>query len=155
MKPRSAGHLHVSFHKEPPVRKLPLLLASVAGAISFGQAGPATADTGGTFSQEQICKATIAKIMGRAPKSMKVSKNEGGVVYLYYIRQNDKSKWTYRCKLEGNQSVVWATETGRWRTDPREEQFSYRISGGSLEIVEKNPDGSSSKETFKTSQLGR
>lgn len=106
------------------------------------------------FSDEQICKAGIAALMGRNPTIMKVTKKDGGIVHLYYVRQDDGTKWSYRCKLEGEQ-IVWASDTGRWRTHPDDEKVTYRISDNSLEIIQSYSDGSSSKKAFKRSQLGK
>lgn len=135
---------------------LRLVTASLAIVASLGADYPAMASSEVHFSQEQICKAAIGTIMGRDPKIVKVTKNENGVAFLYYIRRDDQSKWAYRCKLEGTR-VIWAGDPGgRWRTDPRDEQLSYQVNGDMLTIVEKFSDGSTSaKESFRQNQLGR
>lgn len=91
--------------------------------------------------------------MGRDPKIIKVTKQDKGIVYLYYVRRDDGTKWSYRCKIEGSK-VVWASDTGRWRTDPLDERITYRINGKLLEIIQSYSDGSSTKESFKSSQIG-
>lgn len=106
------------------------------------------------FSEEQICKAGIASIMGRSPAIMKTTKKDHGVVHFYYIRKNDGTKWSYRCKLNGAK-IIWASDTGRWRNDPRDEAISYRINDESLEIIQSFSDGTTLNEKFKRSQLGR
>ncbi|MHB1077212.1 hypothetical protein, partial [Thiobacillus sp.] len=88
-----------------------------------------------TFSEEQICKAGIASIMGRSPATMRTTKKDQGIVYFYYVRKNDGAKWSYRCKLDGAR-IIWASDTGRWRNDPRDEVISYRVNDGSLEIIQ-------------------
>lgn len=108
----------------------------------------------GSFSDEQICKAGVAALMGRSPTIMKTTKKEGGIAFFHYIRQDDGSKWSYRCKVEGAR-VVWASDTGRWRTHPDDEKVTYRVSGESLEIIQTLADGSKIGEKFTKSQLGK
>ncbi|WP_319587778.1 hypothetical protein [uncultured Desulfobulbus sp.] len=107
-----------------------------------------------SFSQQLICKAAIGTLMGRDPSTMTITKVEDAVTYLHYIRKNDGSKWTYRCKIEGDR-VIWASDTGRWRTDPQDESDTFTSSGNSLTIYEKYSDGSSTIKTFGLSQLGQ
>ncbi len=91
--------------------------------------------------------------MGRDPKIIKVTKQDKGIVYLYYVRRDDSTKWSYRCKITGSK-VVWASDTGRWRTDPLDEKITYHINGKLLEITQSYSDGTSTKESFKSSQIG-
>ena len=102
---------------------------------------------GSSVSQEQICKDAIAAIMGQSPTIISITKTESGVVYLNYVRQNDGSRWSYRCKLEGDR-VIWASETGRWRTDGYDDKITHRINDNSVEIIQRFSDGSSSTKTF-------
>jgi hypothetical protein len=103
-------------------------------------------------SEEKICIAAIATIMGRSP-SIISSKKKNGVYYLNYTRK-DGTNWSYRCKTEGSR-VVWASETGRWRVDPLDEKILYQISpdGLTVMIVEIYSDGSESVKTFSDSDF--
>ena len=124
--------------------KCTALLASLAMSSAPGYATE--------FTPERICKAGIAAIMGRNPTSMRVTSNKSGVVSLYYIREDDGKKWSYKCRPEG-QRIVWAADPGRWRNDPADEVIEYRNAGDSIEIVQKFGDGSSSNEKFSGDSL--
>src|ERR1700737_5129611 len=76
------------------------------------------------FEVEAICRTAIGSIMGRDPKMMQVTLTAGDVLFLTYVRPMDNFAWTYRCRIEGNR-VVWATEPGRWRDDPKEEKVFF------------------------------
>lgn len=107
----------------------------------------------GTFTDQQICIATIAKIMGRDPLIIKIDALKGNVTYLSYNRPSDGSRWANRCKLEGNK-VIWASETGRWRTDPNDSKITFSISGDKIDISEEYLGGSVGVETYSINQLG-
>ena len=109
------------------------------------------------FSAAQICKAGIGVTMGRDPAIMG-SREVGDTVFLSYIREDDGTKWSYKCRLEG-QRVMWASDgpnvTGRWRNHPADEVLVYRVlDNGHLEIEERYSDGSSTRETFAPEALG-
>jgi hypothetical protein len=109
---------------------------------------------GAPFSAEQICKAGVAALMGRDPAIMKVTRKENGIVHLYYIRQDDGTMWAYRCTIEGAR-IIWASDTGRWRTQRDDEKITYRASGDMLTIIQTFTDGTGTAESFKRSQLDR
>ncbi len=107
----------------------------------------------GTFTTNQICKAGIAKIMGRDPAIIKIDRTSGETIYLSYIRQDDKTKWKYKCKLSGNQ-ILWGSDTGRWRTHAMDSKVHYKINGNSITVTDTFSDGSSSKETYTVESVG-
>jgi hypothetical protein len=107
-----------------------------------------------SFSPEQICKAAIGQVMGKKPNIIKVQKGESGIFNLSYIREADGTKWSYRCKLEGNR-VIWASDTGRWRNDPSDDVVTFSLTSNSIEITEKYSGGSSTKETYTAAQVGK
>ncbi|WP_036532487.1 hypothetical protein [Neosynechococcus sphagnicola] len=78
------------------------VLLGIVAASSMVSAGIA----GGAFSSQQICKAGIAVLMGRNPAIMKVAKTQGNVIHLSYVRQDDRKKFSYRCKVEGSQVAL-------------------------------------------------
>lgn len=106
-----------------------------------------------SFSGPQICKATIAMIMGRDPSIIRTDRVENGVVYLSYVRPDDGTRWTYRCRIDGKR-VLWGSVDGRWRDHPDDEVVTYAVRGGQLHIEERYSDGSANQESFSLEQLG-
>ena len=107
----------------------------------------------GAFTDQQICIATIAKVMGRNPSIIKIDSIQGDITYLSYNRQGDATHWTYRCKLDGNKAI-WASDPGRWRTEQYDSKITFSVSGSKLSISEKYSDGSGSLESYSINQLG-
>jgi hypothetical protein len=105
------------------------------------------------FTESQICRATVAAVMGRDPAIVKVERTDNGVVRLYYFRPDDGKRWDYRCKVEG-QKVVWATAEGRWRTHSQDETIQFVSTGEVLTIEQRFTDGSKSTKAFTAKQLG-
>ena len=101
------------------------------------------------FEIEAICRTAIASIAGRDPKFMQITRTVGDVLLLTYARPIDNFVWTYRCRIEGNR-VVWATEPGRWREDPKDDKVFFEIveDGKQLRIIEDHRDGSSTQWIF-------
>jgi hypothetical protein len=123
-----------------------LLILSIA-LFSCGGSGK------GEFSDQQICKATIGKVMGKNPSIIKIDKISGNVTHLSYIRQDDGKHWAYRCKLEGS-TVIWASDNGRWRTGQYDSNISFTTNKQNLNISEKYSDGSGDDKTYNLKQLG-
>ena len=112
-------------------------------------ASMSAASAASSFEVEAICRTAIASIMGRDPKLMQVTRTVGDVLFLTYVRPMDNFVWTYRCRIDGNR-VVWATEPGRWREDPKDEEVFFEVvgAGEQLRIIENHGDGSSTKQLF-------
>lgn len=104
------------------------------------------------FTKNKICKAGIAKIMGRDPAVIKIDRAKGETIYLSYIRQDDKTKWKYKCKLNGTQ-ILWGSDTGRWRTHAMDSKVRYKIKGTSITVTDTFSDGSSSKEVYTVENI--
>jgi hypothetical protein len=119
-----------------------IALAMLLASMSLASAAPA-------FEVEAICRTAIASIMGRDPKTMQVTRTAGDVLFLTYLRPMDNFVWTYRCRIEGNR-VVWASEPGRWREDPKDDKIFFEDvdAGKQLRIIENHGDGSSTKQLF-------
>jgi len=102
-----------------------------------------------SFEVEAICRTAIASIMGRDPKLMQVTLTAGDVLFLTYDRPADNFVWTYRCRIEGNR-VIWASEPGRWRDDPKDDAVFFEVvgAGKQLRIIDNHRDGSSTKQLF-------
>src|SRR6202048_5580854 len=94
-----------------------ITLMMLSASMSAASAAPA-------FEVEAICRTAIASIMGRDPKTMQVTRTAGDVLFLTYVRPMDNFVWTYRCRIDGNR-VVWATEPGRWREDPKDDKVFF------------------------------
>lgn len=94
----------------------------------------------------KVCRATIAALMGRPIDIVDVTKEQDGVVYTKYVRPNDESTWSHRCRVSGS-SVFWATETGRWRTAV-DETITYRLDGDEIVIQQRFLDGSRNEKRF-------
>ena len=114
----------------------------LSASISPASAAP-------SFKAETICRTAIASIAGCDPKVMQVTRTIGNVLFLTYLRPIDNFVWTYRCRIEGNR-VVWASEPGRWRDDPKDDKvfFEEVDAGKQLRIIENHGDGSSTKQLF-------
>lgn len=107
----------------------------------------------GAFSENQICKAGIAKIMGRDPAIINIDRKANDAIYLSYVRKDDQSKWKYKCKLEDNR-IIWGSDTGRWRSHPMDSKVTFKVSGNSIKVVDSFSDGSSSSETYSLGKVG-
>jgi hypothetical protein len=119
-----------------------IIFTMLSASISPASAEPA-------FEVEVICRTAIASIAGRDPKVMQVTRTVGDVLFLTYVRAMDNFVWTYRCRVEGNR-VVWATEPGRWRDDPKDDKVFFEVvdAGKQLRIIENHGDGSSTRQVF-------
>ena len=124
-------------------------LAALSGYPAFS-----VADAASSFEPEAICRTAIASIMGRDPKIVRVTRVAGDVLFLSYVRPLDNFVWDYRCKIQDNR-VVWASEPGRWREDPKDEKVFFEIvgDGRQLRIIEDHGDGSATKELFERDQI--
>ena len=126
-----------------------MLFASRLIALTMLLASMSLASAASAFEVEAICRTAIASIMGRDPKTMRVTRTAGDVLFLTYLRPMDNFVWPYRCRIEGNR-VVWASEPGRWREDPKDDKIFFEDvdAGKQLRIIENHGDGSSTKQLF-------
>jgi hypothetical protein len=114
----------------------------LSASVSLASAAP-------SFEVEAICRTAIASIMDRDPKLMQLTLTAGDVLFLTYVRPMDNFVWNYRCRIEGNR-VVWATEPGRWRDDPKDDEVIFEVigAGKQLRIIDIHRDGSSTEKLF-------
>ena len=126
---------------------MPLVSRWIAWTMLSLGLSPASAAP--AFEAEEICRTAIASIADRDPKTMQVTRTADDVLFLTYVRPIDNFVWTYRCRIEGNR-VVWASDPGRWREDPKDDKIFFEIveSGSQLRIVASHGDGSSTKWLF-------
>lgn len=104
------------------------------------------------FTREQICRAAIATLMGQRPTIVKVTGGYADVVNVVYARPGDGKKWANRCRLEGSR-VMWASDPGRWRTDPLDEVVTFGVSGDTLTIRQRYSDGSEAAATYSPDEI--
>ena len=124
---------------------------AIAATVSGLAASSVLAET--KVPQDKVCKAAVAAIMGRDAKIIKIDKQDGAVTHLSYVRPNDGTLWKYRCKLEGNR-VIWASDTGRWRTDPLDEEILFKVDEASgVTITQEYTDGSKDEDHFSAKVL--
>jgi hypothetical protein len=130
-----------------PLVSLLMTFTILSGSISLASAAS-------SFAVETICRTAVAAITDRDPKIMRVTRTVGGVLFLTYVRPVDNFVWTYRCRIEGNR-VVWATEPGRWRDNPKDGEVLFEDvgAGKQLRIIENHRDGSSTKQLFDRDKI--
>ena len=106
-----------------------------------------------SFTLSEVCRAGIAALMGREP-SIISARQVGGIAHLSYVRPDDGTRWSYRCRLVGAR-ILWASDTGRWRTHPADEVMSFNeLSLDQLEVRLHFSDGSSAIKSYSRVQLG-
>jgi hypothetical protein len=119
-----------------------------------GHLAPLLAHAASSFEPEAICRTAIASIMGRDPKLVQVTRVAGDILFLSYVRPIDNFVWDYRCKIRDNR-VIWASEPGRWRENPKDDKVFFEIVGGGkqIRIIENHGHGSATKELFERDQI--
>jgi hypothetical protein len=112
-----------------------LMLAACPGLAQTIAAPPLEPDV--------ICRAAIGSLVDHDPKLFRVTRTDGDVLFLSYVRPIDNFDWTYRCRIRGNR-VIWASEPGRWREDKGDDKISFEIvaDGKQLRIIDDRGDGS-------------
>jgi hypothetical protein len=130
------------------------LLAVTMWLASLALASLAPASAEPAFAPGEICRTAIASVADRDPKSLQITRTAGGVLFLTYVRPVDNFIWTYRCRIEG-QRVVWASEPGRWRENPKDDKIFFEIigAGAQLRIIENHANGSSTKVLFDRDKI--
>jgi hypothetical protein len=121
--------------------RLALAVSACSAMPAFGAAA--------SFGPEAICRTAIGSVMGRDPKVVVVTRIDGQILHLSYVRPIDNFVWDYRCRIEGNR-VIWASEPGRWREGPEDDKVFFEVigDGNQLRIIETHRDGSTRKEEF-------
>jgi hypothetical protein len=125
----------------------------IAALLLSGYPGLAVA-AAPALSPEVICRAAIGSLMDRDPKLLRLTRTDGDILFLSYVRPIDNFDWTYRCKIRGNR-VIWASEPGRWRDDPKDDRVSFEtVAGGKqLRIIDDRGDGSPTKVLFDLDRI--
>ena len=124
-----------------------LLMLSVRPGLAEAAAAP-------PLEPDVICRAAIGALVDHDPKLFRVTRTDGDVLFLSYVRPIDNFDWTYRCRIRGNR-VIWASEPGRWREDPGDDKVSFEIVAGGkqLRIIDDRSDGSSTNVLFDLDRI--
>jgi hypothetical protein len=136
------------------IRRAAAVVFQIAALLLSGCLGFAVAAATPPIELEVICRAAIGSLMDRDPKVFRVTRTDGDILFLSYVRPIDNFDWTYRCKIQGNR-VIWASEPGRWREDPKDDKVSFEIVAGGkqLRIINDRGDGSPTKELFDLDKI--
>lgn len=125
------------------MRKTYLSVALVGLSILLAR----PADAQDTKELDFVCRATMSAIFGHDISIIKTTGIKDGIASSSYVRPSDGTVWSNRCKIEGNR-IIWASDTGRWRTHPMDEVITYSKAGRTLTITQKFDDGSSIVKEF-------
>ena len=131
------------------------LFAIIAVTITFAsQHVPAASQNlvVGSFTQEQVARAAIATAMDQDPTTIEVVRMENDVIYTTDTREDIKTTWANRCKLEGSHAVL-ATATGPWQRDPYNDQITFATTNETLVITRRSADGALKTRDFSMREL--
>lgn len=130
-----------------------LLVMSLSFMIGHVATAESLKNPTDALTHHEICRAGIATVMGRDPEIIKVSEDRGQTLILYYVRQDDRSRWEYKCKIDGDR-IVWGADDGRWLTHSLDPVLNFSITEEKgVVVVEKYSDGSSKEKVFSFSEL--
>lgn len=106
----------------------------------------------GVFTPVEVCKAGIATVMGKPPRIISAGKSDGSIHNLFYYRQNDHTRWDFRCKLRSDR-IIWATDTGPWRNRSGDPIVEFAIEDNRIAVAEIFSDGSHRGEIYNKKEL--
>jgi hypothetical protein len=68
---------------------------------------------------------------------------------IFKMMDASRHKSVDRCQIEGTR-VLWASEPGRWRDDPKDEKVFFEVidGGKQLRVIEDHGDGSRTNQLF-------
>jgi hypothetical protein len=99
------------------------------------------------FTYEDIARYTMASIMGRPTKTIKVIKKDE-LYFVSYIRKSDHQKFDYKIKFDRNK-ILWANLDGRWRNSKYDEKITFVEKENKIHIVQTFDDNSQDIQEFK------
>ncbi|MCE4113253.1 MULTISPECIES: hypothetical protein [Yersinia pseudotuberculosis complex] len=104
-------------------------------------------------SDKMVCKATIAGLMHQKPYLITVEEMTEDYL-LYYTREIDKTEWTYKCKVEGN-NVIWGTASVKYSKLRSAKNTTFTVSDdkNKIIIIDKYVDGSETKKIIDIKDL--
>jgi hypothetical protein len=109
------GRARAQGRQGPKVIRRPVAVAiQISALLLSGCLGFAVAAAASPLEPELICRAAIGSLMDRDPRLFRLTRTDGDILFLGYVRPIDNFDWTYRCRIKGNR-IIWASEPGRWR----------------------------------------
>ena len=103
------------------------------------------------FSKELICKAGISVVMGNDSEEVSIYIRSEDK-YFFYVRENDKDEYIYKCKVEGPR-IVWGDFNGPWRDTSSDSKITFNVDEGILAVKEVYSDGSGGVNSFLAGSL--
>lgn len=129
---------------------------TVANTATTVAAAEQTASPSPSYTADQrsmICRAGIAAVFGREPKTMTARDLGDDVTRVEYRRPDDHKLWKSDCRIAGDR-IVWRgvdafgdNGPGRWRDGPDDESLTFKIDGRAVTTA--SSDGSSASETYR------
>lgn len=102
---------------------------------------------------QQICKAGIATTMQRDPAMLLVDRVENDIVFLVAVEGGVKSKWGYKCRLDGNR-IIFGGENGRWMTDRKDAVLTFETDTDSVTVTETFPSQATRTASYTFARIG-
>jgi hypothetical protein len=125
---------------------------TVASATTAAPAEQTTSPSYTADERSMICRAGVAAVFGRDPKTMTVRDLGGDVTRVEYRRPDDHKVWKSDCRIDDDR-IVWRgvdafgdNGPGRWRNGPDDETLTFKIDGRAVTTA--SSDGSSASETY-------
>jgi hypothetical protein len=131
------------------IRHLFAVAIKISALLLFGCLGFAVATAASPLEPLPICRAALGSLTDRDPSLFRLTRTDGDILFLTYVRPIDNFDWTYRCRIKGNR-VIWASEPGRWRENPTDDKVSFEIVAGGkqIRIINDRGNGAPTKELF-------
>lgn len=139
------------------------ILAAIFGISQCSKTDPVASDATAVAEQtsspfytadqrSMICRAGIAAVFGRDPKTMTVRDLGGDVTRIEYRRTDDHKLWKSDCRIDDDR-IVWRgvdafgdNGPGRWREGSDDEILTFKMEGNA--VTTNSSDGSSASETY-------
>jgi hypothetical protein len=136
------------------IRRPVAVALQISALLLSGCLGLAVAAAASSLEPELICRAAIGSLMERDPRAFRLTRTDGDILFLTYVRPLDNYDWTYRCKIKGNR-VIWASEPGRWRENLNDDKVSFEIVAGGkqIRIINDRIDGPPTKALFDLDKI--
>lgn len=122
-------------------------LSTENSGIGMDQDGDGSAVGTSSVSAAQtrsVCKAAIAEMFGHSPRIMKATAI-GDLVRVTYNRPDDGKRWINDCRLDGDR-IMWRGvmdgSPGRWRNNPADDAYTFKVEGKKVVITTTYSDGS-------------
>jgi hypothetical protein len=78
------------------IGRSPLTTPATLALMSLACAAMSAFGAAASFAPEAICRTAIGSVMGRDPKVIVVTRIDGQILHLSYVRPIDNFVWDYR-----------------------------------------------------------